>query len=461
MLVRFVVENFLSFKDEVEFSMLAGESNEHSDHIHNVRERRILRTSAIFGANASGKTNLIKAMSFAQDFITTGSLSTEYLRLTPFLLDSESAAKPSEFLFEIQCGIGQCFQYYFSVDPQRVHKESLFEILSDNTRMIFERETNSQGHSNVQIGDVPVLVTNDEDKLDFLRNLSNRHQLFLTQYKRLELELGEQRIAFLANIYDWFDRILMPVFSDSIPAQGIGLGIMKDSELRHRLKHVLGFLDLGIHNVELREIDFNDESDLTEDFKEYAQKFVNDIPEDSNNRAVFGRYGSEKYLTVDAENRFSAYELVALHHLRHEDRYVAFDLAAESDGTRRLLELLPALLGLHSSQREQVYVVDELDRSIHAHLSCKVVELFLQDGGSSRNQLIVTSHDTGLLDLDLLRRDEIWFIEKDRSGASSLYSLEEFNLPEKMNIEKGYLYGRFGAIPVTPSLESLEWLRET
>ena len=74
--------------------------------------------------------------------------------------------------------------------------------------------------------------------------------------------------------------------------------------------------------------------------------------------------------------------------------------------------------------------------------------------------MIVTSHDTGLLDLDLLRRDEIWFIEKDRNGASSIYSLEEFRLPEKMNIEKGYLFGRFGAIPVSPSLESLDWLRE-
>ena len=150
---------------------------------------------------------------------------------------------------------------------------------------------------------------------------------------------------------------------------------------------------------------------------------------------------------MDADNNYSAYKLVTLHQVSGENRYVAFDLAAESDGTRHLLELMPALLGLHKSKNEHVFVIDELDRSIHAHLSCKVVELFLTNDGNNQSQLVVTSHDTGLLDLDLLRRDEIWFIEKERSGASSLYSLEEFNLPENMDIEKGYIHGRFGALP--------------
>ncbi len=448
MLIRFCVENFLSFKEEVEFSMVAGESDEHPDHVHTVQDMRILRTGVIFGPNASGKTNLIKAMSFAQNFITKGVSKAEDLRPTPFLLDSESATKPSEFLFEIQCGIAKCFQYYFSLDRQRVHKESLHEIRPDGATMIFERETDAQNHTDVKLGEVNVLVTNDEKPFDFVPPV--RHdQLFLSVGNQIE-----GRIAFLDTIYDWFDRTLVLVFPDSIPTQGIGLGMMKDSELKHRLQEMLEFLDLGIDNVELREIE------VTEEFKEYVQEVIKDIPEDSNERAIFGRYGSEEYLTVDSENNISAYELVTLHHLRHEDRSVAFNLAMESDGTRRLLELMPALLGLRNSQSEHVFVVDELDRSIHAHLSCKVLELFLQIGSNSRSQLIVTSHDAGLLDLDLLRRDEIWFIEKDRRSASSIYSLEEFKLPEKMNIEKGYLFGRFGAIPIIPSVESFDWIRE-
>ena len=133
MLIRFMVENFLSFRDEVEFSMVAGESDDHSDHIHKVRDMRILKTGVIFGANASGKTNLIKAMSFAQEFISTGSLSTDYLGLTPFLLDSENAAKPSKFLFELQCGIGQSFEYSFAVDKHRVHSELLVDTTNERT----------------------------------------------------------------------------------------------------------------------------------------------------------------------------------------------------------------------------------------------------------------------------------------------------------------------------------------
>lgn len=457
MLIRFVVENFLSFKDEVEFSMLAGESDEHPDHVHKVRDMRVLKTGVIFGANASGKTNLIKAMSFAQNFITSGSLKTEHLELTPFLLDSGSAAKPSEFLFEIQCGIGQCFQYYFSVDRQRVHEESLYEINSTGEVMMFERNTDSQRHTSIQIGEVPRWAAYDNEDIDMRAD-----ELFLTAINRDENKTveNETRIAILDIIYDWFDHTLVPVFPDSIPSQGIGFGIMKDSELKHRLKEILEFLDLGIDGVDLHQIEFDSDQGLTKEYKEYIQTLVDKIPKDSDERAVFGGYGSERYLTVDSESNYAAYELFTLHHVKDENRYVAFKLASESDGTRRLLELMPSLLGLHGGLSEHVFVIDELDRSIHAQLSCKVIELFHAKAGTSRSQLIVTSHDTGILDLDLLRRDEIWFVDKEGNGASSLYSLEEFKLPAKMNIEKGYLFGRFGAIPVIPSVESQDWIRE-
>lgn len=455
MLIRFCVKNFLSFKDDVEFSMLAGESDEHPDHVHKVRDVRILKTGVIFGPNASGKTNLIKAMSFAQNFIRTGSLPTEYHELTPFLLDSESAAKPSEFLFEIQCGMGQCFQYFFSVDSQRVNKESLYEILPDTEHMIFERKTTVDGKTDIEFGKIPVLVTNDDDPMDFLPESCDPRVLFLTQYKRLELELGEQRIPFLAHIYDWFDQTLFPVFPDSIPAQGIGLGLMKDDDLERRLTELIDVFDLGIDGFTLQKIDFNAESDLPEDFAKNIKEVVEQIPKDTDQRAIFGRYGNEQYLTVDAESKFAAYKLVTLHHRPNDDRPVPFDLRAESDGTRRLLALLPALFRLHSGQSDHVFVIDELDRSLHTHLTYNVLDQFLTSSIKGRSQLIVTTHDTGLLDFDLLRRDEIWFIEKDRKNSSTLFSLEEFKLPDNMNIEKGYLGGRFGAIPILSILHEV------
>ena len=179
MLIRFMVENFLSFRDEVEFSMVAGESDLHPDHVTEIRDLRLLKTSVIFGANQSGKTNLIKAMSFAQDFIVRGPLGTKDPKLIPFRLDSETSGKPSKFVFELQCGMAQSFEYQFTVDHRRVHRESLHEILSESTSMMFERETDSQGRTNVKIGAVNVLVTNEEDHFDFIRNF-DPNELFLT-----------------------------------------------------------------------------------------------------------------------------------------------------------------------------------------------------------------------------------------------------------------------------------------
>ena len=499
MLIRFFVENYLSFKDEIEFSMVAGKSDEHPEHVSEIRDLRLLKTSVIFGANQSGKTNLIKAIGFAQEFITHGPSGPNDHKLTPFLLDSDYSGRPSTFVFELQCGTAQSFEYKFTVDRQRVHKESLHEILPESTRMMFERETDSLGHTNVTIGEVNVLVTNEEDHFDFIRNFPS-NELFLTavntegnagcsgdndpnnvtiatprqreirpfvrqtpgtKFDTVSPNRPEPRIAFLDTIYDWFDRSLVPVFPDSIPTQGIGLGIMRDAEFKERLHDVLEFLDLGIDGIDLLPIELNAESDLSDDFKEFAKRNAKNISVGSEEKAIFGHPGSEDYILVNANHDFEACRLVTLHQVNGNGSRIPFDLSAESDGTRRLLELVPTLLGLHSSLSHHVFIIDELDRSIHAHLTGRVIELFLKYTGHRENQLIVTSHDTGLMDLDLLRRDEIWFVEKDRTDASTLYSLEEFRLPEKMNIEKGYLFGRFGAIPVSPSLESLDWPRES
>lgn len=506
MLIRFMVENFLSFRDEVEFSMVAGRSSKHPDHVVTIgtpKDLHLLKTAVLFGSNASGKTNLIKAMSFAQEFITVGSLETRHNKLTPFLLDNESKQKPSRFEFEIKCGIMMLsYRYGFLVDSKRVYSEWLYEIRSSSETMMFERETDSAGRTNVEIGEVNVLVTNEKEPFDFVRKFRT-NELFLTAINTVgtagsngddipAVQMGENsdgretrqfvratsvtsfspfsspdtpkrvetRIAFLNIIYDWFNYALTPIFPDSIPTQGIGLGIMRGTDFKDKLKEVLDILDLGIDGVDLLPIEINAESDLSEEFRDFAKKNAQGISEGSDEKAIFGYPGNEDYILVDSNHDFSACKLVTLHNVKDEDRQVPFDLSAESDGTRRLLDLIPSLLGIHSNQTEHVFVIDELDRSMHAHLSCKVVELFLTNTGNKETQLIVTSHDTGLLDLDLLRRDEIWFIEKDRGGASALYSLEEFKLPENMNIEKGYVFGRFGAVPVIPSVNSLDWLRE-
>jgi AAA15 family ATPase/GTPase len=131
-----------------------------------------------------------------------------------------------------------------------------------------------------------------------------------------------------------------------------------------------------------------------------------------------------------------------------------FDMDLESDGTARLIHLVPLLFEV-SFGRERVLIIDELDRRLHPHLSRMVVETALQCHGDS--QIIFTTHDTNLLDLSLFRRDEIWFVEKDKGGSSHIYSLAEFKVRPDLQIEKGYLNGRFGAIPFVGDIRSLGW----
>ena len=364
--------------------------------------------------------------------------------------------------------------------------------------MMFERETDSQGHTNVKIGAVNVLVTNEEDHFDFIRSFSP-NELFLTAVNTEEITelIGddgsskrisevpsypktrpflrrtsattftpdssatspfrpEPRISFLDTVYDWFDQTLALVFSDSVPTQGIGLGIMKESEFKRRLRDVIEVLDLGIDDFDLHPVEFNPETDITDEFRDYVRSKVAKLPKGSNERGIFSRPGSEVYLLVDADNSYDAYQLATVHLLNDESQRVAFDLDMESDGTRRLLAILPALFRLHIDQPDHVFVIDELDRSLHTHLTYNLLDQFLTSSGKDRSQLIVTTHDTGLLDYDLLRRDEIWFIEKDRNSSSTLFSLEEFRLPDDMDIKKGYLGGRFGALPILSVLHEHE-----
>ena len=454
MLIRFCVENFLSFKDEVEFSMVAGESEEHPNHTVETGRQdnlRLLKTSVIFGANASGKTNLIKAIDFAIGFITDRSPGIKREKLIPFLLESGSVGRPSRFLFEFKCGNGQHFEYQFALDAKRIHKESLYEILPTSTKLMYEFETNSEGRPNVEIGEALVSVANEEEPSNWV-NIRPK-ELLLTVFSRVE-----NRSAYLDIVFKWFKETLDPIFTDSVQKDGIGLGFMEISDFEEKFLDILDMLDLGIDGIGLTETtDFDTEQFLSDGFKENAKKSVSELPENSNAHAVFYNHVFDNYIMVDKEAQFTVYKVVTKHKIIDEDRMIQFDLDMESDGTRRLLQLVPGLFGLLTDKNEHVFFLDELDRSLHTQLSYKLMELFLENSGNQRSQLIVTTHDTSLLDLDLLRRDEIWFLEKDRHGVSSLFSLEEFNLPDNMDIEKGYLGGRFGAIPILSSYDKIEW----
>ena len=455
MLIRFSVENFLSFKDEVEFSMVAGRTRKHKDHILTAGKRndiRLLKTGVIYGANASGKSNLIKAMAFARDLIVQGTRGKQSIPVIPYRFDTASKKKPSKFQFEVKYKT-KLYIYGFEVDSEQVHSEWLYEIRPASEKLIFERKTDLDGRTEIEFGSIPLVDKRQEQAfLDFTARGTRPNQLFLA-------ESIERNISYFENIYNWFDKALVLIFPDAKPGAGVAMRFMESDEFKQKYRDILGLLDLGIDDINLPEFDFDTETRLPNEIKEQIKQNIREMNRESEKKTVIHIPQFDILIVVESDNQFKAYKFMTVHQIEHESRKVLFELTDESDGTQRLFELVPALIDLLHAERERVFVIDELDRCLHAHMTYNILDIFLTNSANKSSQMIVTTHEASLLDLDKVRRDEIWFIEKDRTGASSVYSLEEFAPRFDMDIEKGYLNGRFGAIPILPSYNVLEWAK--
>ena len=454
MLIRFTVENFLSFKDEVEFSMVAGRPRKHPDHIvrgERSRDIRLLKTGVIYGPNAAGKTNLIRSMDFAQNLIISGRRPKQHIGTIPFLLDGAKERKPSRFQFEIKCN-EKYFAYGFEVDVERVHSEWLYEIRSSSERLIFEREVDSDGNRPIQHKNIKFDSKQEEEFYERTANSTRLNQLLLT-------ETIERGMTYFEEIYDWFHQKLVLIYPESRPADDLGIRFLNNHDgFQEKLRDVLNLFDLGIDDVDVKRLDTDAEALLSELDKEKIAEFLDELPDDSDEKAVIYNPINHMFLFADKHGNYEAYRVVTVHEIKLENRKVEFAFYMESDGTRRLFELAPALIRLLSGG-ESVFVIDELDRQLHAHMTVNLLDIFLNNTANLPSQMIVTTHESGLLDLDLLRRDEIWFIEKDRHSASQVYSLEEFAPRYDVDVERSYLFGRYGAIPILPSYNVLEWAR--
>ncbi len=455
MLIRFTVENFLSFKNEVEFSMVPGRARMHRDHVYvddRRKDIRLLKAGVIYGANASGKTNLIKAMDFAQNLIVDGTRANQSIASTPFLLDHNTEMQTSKFHFETKIG-GELYAYSFEIDNKQIHHESLYQIRPASEKLLFKRSTDKNGRTKVEFGNFPLSAEQHEQFLKYTVTGTRANQLFLT-------ESVQRNVKYFADVYDWFQNRLVLLYPHSIPGAEIGIRYVNNEDgFQEKYRDLIQLYDLDIDDIAFRRVDVDPDQLFSEQDKLNINQLVSDLPDDPSATAVLYSPHRQLFVFIDKSNQYSIFQFVTVHQVKHEDRSVSFELFRESDGTIRLFELTPALIRLLSSNDEIVFVVDELDRSFHAQMTQNILDIFLSNSVGKPCQLIVTTHEAGLLNLDILRRDEIWFIEKDRYAASQVYSLEEFAPRNDMDIEKGYLHGRFGAIPILPSYNVVDWAK--
>lgn len=446
MLIQFTIENFLSFKEENTLNMLATTDSQHKHHLlPNKKKKPLLRTAVLYGANGSGKSNLIQAIAFAQDLIVEGTRPKQRIGVTPFKLDKSCRQTPSRFEFVINYQ-DTIYTYGFVVDEKEVREEWLFTIHNVKEVTFFERLTTKDGKIKVEIG--PSLAGKKTKKHQFVKFIAEGtrpNSLFLH-------ELYEKNVPKIMPLMDWFRAVLIIIGPESNYRD-----LIFDAHMNEKFLEFMGdFLrvaDTGVDGIVPEKVEFN------------FEKFFPGLPEplkskltniSANERILLSAPDGRRFTMIREPNgELTLLKLKARHHLKDEEEHIDFEIENESDGTRRLMDLLPALL--HSKSSEKVYLIDEIDRSMHPLLSRMFLEAYLNDQNCGRGQLIVTTHESQLLDRKLLRRDEIWFAEKDKNGGSHLYSLSEYKVRNDLKLGKGYLDGRFGAIPFLGDLESLPY----
>lgn len=438
MLYRFVVENFKSFKDRNEISFIPG-----VDTVRHVADANtelpVLRTAVIYGANASGKSNFIKAIDFARGFILDNRLLQEEMNQA-YKLDAEGVLKPSSFTFEIKVEEA-LFQYgvALSFKDSMVLEEWLFRLDEHKEwQELFSRSYDEESRAYELDLHIGKANTNQARYEVYKEDLSKDSQkLVLTEMAQKEMEADEFKVM-LGSVFDWFKRLI--VIFPSTEYNLLGAAI-KDLEGVNRLyKSYFKIFDIDIENIVVREIP---QSLLPVPSKVLVKIRVDlQRTNEPDSMAMLHSRGQNFLVRLDGKGDVEISEVKFMH--KNGAYEVELSQGEESDGTRRLFDLIP-LLG-YVINEDRVVIVDEIDRSLHCLLTREIFDYFIRHSHVRRSQLICSTHDVLLLDLGLLNKEEIWFVDKQEK-KSMLYTLDKFKIGKAINIDKNYLLGRYKAVP--------------
>lgn len=382
MLLQFSVENFLSFREAGVLSMLAADGVDHPPHMvmEGPEGKKVLRCAAVYGANASGKSNLVKALELATRVVLNGARPDRPLGHRPFKLDPSTREKPARFEWHLASESVR-YSYGCELDDHKVHSEWLYETRGHTEIPVFERDA-----SGIRPG--PGLTSN-ADRAAFVRFVAEgtrSNQPFLA-------EARERNVHELERVHSLLSRCM--VVQPSLPPSASIFDLLREeAPFQSFLSTLLEQAGTGIEDIRL---EAQTPSDLT----------IGGGPSVSPH-FVFQRIASGLWEAPPAPARQA--ESIVTYRVDPSGTRVRFNVFEESDGTQRLILLAPTLYEAERGDLGLFVAIDELERSLHPLLTRAFVERFLAAGGTS--QLLFTTHDTNLLDLTLLSRDAIWFTEK-------------------------------------------------
>lgn len=410
MLIEFTVGNYRSFKEPVTLSMVAANlvSQDKSVDENNVfavdEKLSLLKSAAIYGANASGKSNLAKALNFMVWFMVNSSRetqSTDEIDVEPFLLSTETERQPSffELVFLIE---GQKYRYGFEATSERVVAEWLYTVPKSRETNLFDRDLTHIKSSKVL-------------QASGIEPRTRPNALFLSVCAQFNVAIVERILAWLTK------NLQVTSGFDKIADLNRTISKLKSNLFQEKIVQLVKNLDLSITDIKVtaHEID-----------KIYGSK--EDFPEEFT-------LVHTMHKRFDKDNNPSA----------NVNLLLEFH---ESEGTRKIFALAGTLIDVLAEG--SILVIDELDAKLHPLITRSIIELFHKPKSNPNNaQLIFMTHDTNLLSNKIFRRDQIWFTEKDRYGATALYSLAEYNIRNDDSFESDYIKGKYGAVPYIGDLQ--------
>lgn len=434
MLIRFAVENYNSFKDRQVFSMVAGKQTRHATHCVTAHGVNLLKSSFFFGANASGKTNFVRALDFMRRITLRG---TDAMRHSDRYFRIDPAYKEKPGVVQIDFISNQrIFSYGFAINylTRKICGEWLYRIESPEEEVcIFERRPDSTFSTDLS------LDKKSQMRFEIYCNDLKPNKLLLNEIASKNLEAASPFTDFLFA-YDWFKKLLV-VYPDSHVRNPYEFFLNPASDTDSMAKMLYAF-DTGIEGIMKGKQPAEEAfaflpDEVKKDLLDALEQSRDKIQGNDHFTVEIGKYQFEIALDGD--------EIIAEKiMLDHGNVAEPFEFSDESDGTKRLFDLIPLY---EFGQKERIIVIDELDRSFHSKLTQEFIRLFFELTEGKPSQLICTTHDLNLMDLEILRKDEIWFVEREKDHSTRIYSLSDYRLKFDKELLNDYLIGRYGAVP--------------
>lgn len=448
MLMEFTIGNFLSFSEKQTLSMNAGKFRLNSDRLYKDNNCKILKFMAVYGANASGKSNLIDAFGWFQSFVVSGFKRASYRLYCK--VEEKYRSEPSHFSIKVKID-EHFYTYGFDaiLNTSSVVKEYLYETLKNgNKKMVFERNVPNGTFTTGSYFTSEELLERIKIYGEDIKNDGSVLFLKIMNQNKASLYEKKSKLSVFKDIYFWIKYKLDINTPESTITNYL---LLKDGERLQQIINKLKYFDFGIetsHMVEITEDKVA--TNLPKDFLNDVQQDLQAQKDETNNTsvqnpAVLIRTYDNIYSVELSENGTLVYRTLEF---KHKNSSASFTLSEESDGTVRLLNIIEVLL---EADNDKVYIIDEINRTFHPLLTIEFIREFLDLAKTRDTQLIVTTHESQLMDLKLLRKDEISFINKNNYGYSTIDSLDNYDDRFDKKILNEYFLGKYHAIPIFKS----------